>query len=283
MKKPLVGFIGQGYIGKNYADDFEERGYTVIRYARRHPHAGNKKKIAECDVVFIAVPTPTTQEGFDDRTLRDVLRLVGKGKTAVIKSTVLPGTTESVQAENPDILVFHSPEFLTEANAAEDARHPNRNIIGIPRNTNVYHKRAKEVLAVLPKAPFELVCTSREAELIKYFGNVWFYYKVVVVNLMYDLAEALGTRYAVVRSGVSADPRIGESHLEPVHQSGRGAGGHCFIKDFSVFERLYKELTGDKLGHEMLKAVEAKNLELLRKSNKDLDLLERVYGKSRRR
>ena len=283
MKKLLIGFIGQGFIGKNYADDFEERGYTVIRYAQHHPHAGNKKKIAECDIVFIAVPTPTTQEGFDDSILREVIGLLGKGKTAVIKSTILPGTTESIQAENPDIFVFHSPEFLTESSAAEDARHPNRNIVGIPKNTSVYHERAKEVLAVLSKAPFELVCTSCEAELIKYFGNVWFYHKVVVVNLMYNLAETLGTRYDVIRNGVSADPRIGESHLDPVHQSGRGAGGHCFIKDFSAFERFYKELTGDKLGHKMLKAVEAKNLELLRKSSKDLDLLERVYGKSRRR
>ncbi|MCK5027249.1 MAG: hypothetical protein KAS07_02425, partial [Candidatus Pacebacteria bacterium] len=116
MKKtkiPKIGFIGQGWIGKNYADDFKNRGYSVVRYAKEKPYDINKDKIAKCDIVFIAVPTPTTPEGFDDSTLRKVIKLVGKGKTAVIKSTVLPGTTESIQKENPNIFIFHSPEFLT--------------------------------------------------------------------------------------------------------------------------------------------------------------------------
>ena len=63
--KPLIGFIGQGFIGKNYADDFEQRNYKVVRYALEGTYAGNKDRIKECDIVFIAVPTPTTPEGFD--------------------------------------------------------------------------------------------------------------------------------------------------------------------------------------------------------------------------
>ena len=75
-----IGFIGQGWIGKNYADDFEARGYMVVRYGQEPEYAGNKEKIAECDIVFIAVPTPTTPHGFDDSILREVLVLIGKGK-----------------------------------------------------------------------------------------------------------------------------------------------------------------------------------------------------------
>ena len=58
--KEKIGFIGQGFIGKNYADDFERRGFEVIRYALEEPYRANKEKIRECDIVFIAVPTPTT-------------------------------------------------------------------------------------------------------------------------------------------------------------------------------------------------------------------------------
>ena len=99
----IIGFIGQGWIGKNYADDFEKRGYETVRYSLEKPYVDNKEKIKDCDLVFIAVPTPTTPTGFDDSILRQTVKLVGKGKIAVIKSTVLPGTTESIQRENPDI------------------------------------------------------------------------------------------------------------------------------------------------------------------------------------
>ena len=46
------------------ADDFEARGYDIVRYALEEPYKANKDKIKECQIVFIAVPTPTTEEGF---------------------------------------------------------------------------------------------------------------------------------------------------------------------------------------------------------------------------
>ena len=50
-----IGFIGQGWIGRHCADDFESRGYEVVRYALEDAYVGNKERIAECDIVFIAV------------------------------------------------------------------------------------------------------------------------------------------------------------------------------------------------------------------------------------
>ncbi len=88
--KPRIGCIGQGWIGKQYADDFEHRGFEVIRYALEEAYKDNKDKIAECDIVFIAVPTPTTTAGFDDSIVRGVLPLVGIGKIAVIKINTSP-------------------------------------------------------------------------------------------------------------------------------------------------------------------------------------------------
>ncbi|MFA6171787.1 MAG: hypothetical protein WC715_05070 [Patescibacteria group bacterium] len=298
----LIGFIGQGWIGKNYADDFEKRGFQVVRYAMEEPYVQNKEKIKDCDIVFIAVPTPTTPQGFDSSILRSVVKLAGEGKSVVIKSTLLPGTTESIQEENPGKFIFHSPEFLTESTAAYDAAHPFRNIIGSPVQNDEYTEKAKEALAVLPKAPYELVCTAKEAELIKYGGNCWFYFKVIYINLLYDLAEKLGCRWEAVRDAMAADPRIGSNHLNPIHKSGesggearpglayndvhmvpvhkagRGAGGHCFIKDFAAFREMYSKMVGDPLGMEVIKSLEEKNLDLLIKTCKDLDLVKGVYG-----
>lgn len=283
-KKPLIGFIGQGFIGKNYADDFENRGYTVVRYARGAEFTKNKAKIQACAIVFIAVPTPSTPNGFDYSIVESVLPLVGKGKSAVIKSTILPGTTETLQKRFPDLFVFHSPEFLREASAAYDAAHPDRNIIGIPKDTGTYRQKARAVLAVLPKAPYEAILPVREAELIKYAGNCLLYVKVVFGNLLYDAAQQFGGNWERIRAAVAADPRIGTSHLDPVHKSGhsekagRGAGGHCFIKDFAAFSRLYEERVGDLLGVALLAALRDKNSDLLVRSGKDIDLLEGVYG-----
>jgi UDPglucose 6-dehydrogenase len=274
-----IGFIGQGYVGKNYADNFERRGFAVVRYALEEPYCGNKEEIKKCDIVFIAVPTPTTPRGFDDSILRSVMPLVGEGKIAVIKSTVKPGSTESIQEENPNMFVLHSPEFLTEATAAYDAAHPHRNIIGMPKDTDEYRERAKQVLDVLPKAPYERVCAAREAELVKYGGNCWFYTKVIFINLLYDLAQKLECDWGVIQSSLAADPRIGETHLNPIHQGGRGAGGHCFIKDFEAFSEIYESAVKDSLGVLVLEALKNKNIELLTKSGKDLELLEEVYGK----
>lgn len=278
-----VGFIGQGWIGKHYADDFEARGYKTVRYGLESEYAGNKERIASCDIVFIAVPTPTTKDGFDDSIVAGVLPLVGAGKIAVLKSTMLPGTTEKIQKLFPYITVLTSPEFLRESNAAHDAAHPERNIIGIPDEDTVHQHAAELVLSILPQAPYNRILSARQAELVKYAGNVFLAMKVVYANMLYDLSKGMGIEYEAVREVLGADPRIGYSHLQPIDASGhtnipgRGAGGHCFIKDLEAFRELYQHDLIDPKGNMFLDALVKKNIQLLTDSGKDLDLLKGVY------
>jgi UDP-glucose 6-dehydrogenase len=313
-----IGFTGQGYIGKNYALDFERRGLNVVRYSKEEAYVGNKEKIASCDMVFIAVPTPTTQKGFDFSIVAEALKCVGNGQIAIIKSTLLPGTTEALQKKFPRIFIMHSPEFLREKTAEYDAAHPERNIIGMAKNTLEFRKKAELVISVLPKAPYLLICSAREAELIKYAGNCFLYTKVIYINLLFDLAKGLDCDWKVLAEALAHDPRIGKSHLNPIHQSGalgqesndiksgsrsksigsdgivrsagnvgsgggfgRGAGGNCFIKDFAAFAHLYSQITNDQKGKKILSALEDKNIELLMASGKDISLLEGVYGSKR--
>ncbi len=285
-KRPTIGYVGQGFIGKNYADELEARGFPVIRYSLEKQYRDAKDKIKDCDIVFIAVPTPTTLLGFSDAIVREAVSYVGDGKVAVIKSTLLPGMTSAIQKQFPKKIVMHSPEFLREATATYDAAHPDRNIIGICTDTPEVRALGQKVLSILPPAPFELVCSAVEAEFVKYAGNNWLYLKVVYVNMLYDFVQKLGGNYEAVRDAFAADPRMGRSHLDPIHQSGhggapgRGAGGHCFIKDYAAFRAMYERtFPHDTLGIEALKAMEQKNVKLLRDTGKDLDLLEGVYGK----
>lgn len=274
----MIGFIGQGWIGKHYADDFEARGLSVVRYSLEEQYIKNRAAIASCDIVFIAVPTPTTPDGFSVNAVRDVLPLVGQGKIAVIKSTLLPGTTNALQREFPNIFVLHSPEFLVEATAAYNAAHPDRNIIGIPEETELYKAKANEVFAVLPRAPYETVMRAKDAEFVKYAGNCFLFTKVLFMNLLYDLVDATGGDWQKIKDAFINDPRIGKSHTEPIHQTGRGAGGHCFIKDFEAFRQLYNDHVADETGGDVLRALAYKNIQLLAESGKDIDLLTGVYG-----
>ena len=272
-----IGFIGQGWIGSNYADDFEARGYKTVRYGLEDQYIGNKDEISKCDIVLIAVPTPTTPTGFDDSIVRDALSLIGTGKVAVVKSTIIPGTTASLQEQFPEIIVMHSPEFLREASAAYDAANPDRNIIGIPKDTANYIKAAEDVLSVLPNAPYNKIMSALEAEMVKYVGNCFLFSKVVFMNMLYDMVVSQGADWETVRIAMTKDPRIGESHTNPVHDGGRGAGGHCFIKDFEAFRDFFKSVK-DVHGDALLDAFVTYNNNMLIKSGKSIDLLASVYG-----
>jgi len=277
-QKQKIGFIGQGWIGKNYADNFESRGYQVVRYAKELEYLKNKNKIKSCDIIFIAVPTPTCQDKFDASIVEKALSVIKEGKIAVIKSTVIPGTTEKLQKKYPKKIVLHSPEFLTEADARYDANHPKRNIIGYVNEKG--RRAANKVMKTLPEAPYKSILPAKTAELIKYTGNCWFYLKVIYINLIYDLAKKMDLDYETVKDAISYDPRIGFTHLDPIHKTGRGAGGNCFIKDFAAFAQMYKKLNPkDKKGNDFLEKAQEKNIELLLQSKKDIELLKGVYGK----
>ena len=196
----------------------------------------------------------------------------------------MPGTCEKLQALYSNRFVFHSLEFLAEKTAAYDVAHPTRNIVGYPVDNEEYHKRAQQVIDVLPDAPVNIVCTSREAEFIKYGSNSFLALKVIYANVLYDLAKNAGSDWDTIKQGIGSDPRIGTSHLDVIHASwilehkGRGAGGHCFIKDFAGLVEYIQNAGTDTLWAAFLSAAQEKNIQLLRDTQKDLDLLEWVHG-----
>ena len=279
--KPLIGFVGQGYVGGNYADNFEERGYSVVRYSLEPKYIANKDRIKECDIVFVCVPTPTTPKGFDSSIVEEGISLARPGAITVTKSTLLPGTTKKVQKKFKNRIVLCSPEFLSVATAAEDAAHPFSNIIGVPSGGSEYTRAAELVMSVLPDSPFSLICDSNEAEMIKYAHNANGYFQVILSNLLYDLAKAQKCDWDVIQSAIEHDPMISNRYAKPIHQSGRGAGGLCFIKDFAALRKLYTALVPkDAEGAAVLRSLEKKNTRLLIDSKKDIEILRGVYGET---
>jgi UDPglucose 6-dehydrogenase len=274
-----IGCIGQGFVGKNTADNFEERGFEVVRYALEPEYKENSDLIADCDIVFIGVPTPSTPGGFDFSIVEDVLTLVGEGKTAVIKSTLLPGTTAKLQAKYPDKHVLFSPEFLCEKTAAYDVANPILNIVGYSESIAGQKEAAEKVMSILPESEHNFVVKIESAELFKYAHNLNGYFRVILSNLLFDVGEETGAKWEEVSKMMDSDVMMSPYYNQPVHKGGRGAGGNCFIKDMAAFRFLFESLkSGDELGIGVLKALEKKNVELLKKSGKDEELIKGVYG-----
>lgn len=277
-KKPIIGFVGQGYVGKSAADNFERRGFTVIRYALEKEYRENKDKIKEANVVFIAVPTPTTEKGHQTDIVEYAASLAQHGAIVVIKSTVLPGTTSRIQKKFPKLVLLNNPEFLSEKTAREDTDKPFANVVGMPVSDSRHKHAAALVQSIIPKAPFKLICSSEEAEIFKYAHNVNGYMQILTFNLMYDMARHFGAKWEPISKAIEADPLISNRYANPVHKSGRGAGGACFIKDFSAFAKHHHKLIGHSKATAFMRAAEEHNIALLKETNKDIELLKAVYG-----
>lgn len=276
-----IGCIGQGFVGKNTADDLEGRGYEVVRYSLEPEYEKNAQKIGECDVVFIGVPTPTTPDGFDFTIVKQVLSLVADGSIAVIKSTLLPGTTIHLQDLYPNKVILFSPEFLSEKTAAYDAANPIMNIIGIQPFYSNHRESADKVMSLLPKSDKNFIVSSQSAEILKYAHNLNGYFRIILSNLLFEVSKKTSADWNDVSKMMDSDVMMSPYYNHPVHKGGRGAGGNCFIKDMAAFRHLYEELiVDDKIGLAVLKVLEEKNIELLKKSNKNLDLVDGVYGVS---
>jgi UDPglucose 6-dehydrogenase len=197
--------------------------------------------VKNSDVSFICVPTPSKRDGGPDlRFVETASRDVGKslsGKDSyhvvVVKSTVLPGTTERVVIPNLEELsgkkagegfgVCMNPEFLREGSALEDFLKPDRIVIG------ELDSKSGDALAKLYAsfgAPV-LRTTLKVAEMIKYVSNAFLASKISFSNEIGNVCKLLGIDSYEVMMGVGMDHRISPHFL----RSGIGFGGSCFPKD----------------------------------------------------
>lgn len=220
---PKIGIAGCGMVGGALSKWFKD----AILYDPPKK-LGSEKELNEADIVFVCVPTPY-DKGFDLSFVHKAILTLAGNKIVVIKSTVIPGTTDALQEQYPQHRFLFNPEFLTESSADQDMGYPDRQFIGYtPQSYTI----AADVMRLLPQAPFERLIPAREAEMIKYFNNTWFATKVIFANQMYDLCQQMGIDYETVKLGASMDKRMtGTSHLEIFHKGSRGYGGKCLPKD----------------------------------------------------
>ena len=95
--RTVIGIMGLGVVGDAVRDLFEQQGYSLRVYDPERG-LGSQRSINEADLVFVCVHAPfRPHAGFDDSALEEAVSLLDGSKVIVIKSTVLPGTTEAYQ------------------------------------------------------------------------------------------------------------------------------------------------------------------------------------------
>ena len=283
-----LSIVGSGYVGTTIAGCFADLGHDVLNVdidedivntindgnspihepglddliAKHAGHAlratTNYDELRESEVTFLALPTPSNEDGSIDTSYIEaaaesvgvVLANKSESHLVVVKSTVIPGTTEgkiteaieskSGKVAGEDFHVAMNPEFLREGSAVMDFLEPHKIVIGTQNdqalNTlkNVYQPLQERADGTPP-----IFSTGiREAEMIKYANNAFLASKVSLINDIGNICKEFGVDAYEVAEAVGLDDRVSEKFL----RSGVGWGGSCFPKDVDAIISATKEV-----------------------------------------
>ena len=281
-----VSIFGLGYVGSVSAACFASMGHKVIgvdvsrakvemmdsgrspivearvadliaeanRACRLHATVDATQAVLDTDVSFVCVGTPSLRNGkLDLRHIEDVARQIGAAirqkkspHVFVLRSTVLPGTTETIALPilekesgkqcGRDFTVCYNPEFMREGSAVADFLQPPYTIFG---SRDASHLAAlRELYKGVPGTVYETSITV--AEMVKYFSNCYHALKVGFANEMGTLCKHLGVEADVVTKIFTSDNKL---NISPAYLSpGFAFGGSCLPKDLRAITYKAKEL-----------------------------------------
>lgn len=233
MKKTKVGVIGNGFVGEAISFAFSSISEMYVYDTNPSRTINDLESVHNCDFVFICVPTPMFKDGSQDLSYVESAFNKSKDKPLyILKSTVLPGTTEDLCNQYPSIKIIFSPEFLTERTAKLDMLTQSRIILGGDFKLT---EKAKYLFNKRFKTKNIIQTDSKTAELTKYMNNTFFATKVSIMNEFKLLCDKIGANWEDALTGFVSDGRIGDSHLNvPGHDGKLGYGGTCFPKDVNA-------------------------------------------------
>ena len=232
-----VGIVGAGFVGSAIAEAMDHGfcGLTIVDPAKGYNNT--YQDLLDCDGVFVCVPSPQSDDGTCDTSiLEDVLSNLAKINyqgVIISKCTAPPDVYEQLNDLYPNLI--HAPEFLTAANAKSD--YINGKFAMIGGRVGIYQREAERLIRIGQGLLGDNVvhCTIGEASLAKYTINCFMSTKVIFMNELYQLAQAMNLNYDNIAAMVKMDHRIGSSHLQvPGPDGSFGFGGACFPKDTSA-------------------------------------------------
>jgi UDP-N-acetyl-D-glucosamine dehydrogenase len=261
-----IGVIGQGYVGLPLALVFNEAGFQVIGFdldAKKVEslmrgesyikHIGPARvttavetgrflattdfdKLADCDAIFICVPTPLGRHREPDNsyihsTAREIAKRLRKGQLVVLESTTYPGTTDEEVQEILGKSGLQTPEdyFLAFSPEREDPGRKDFDTKSIPKVVGGVNAPSTEVAAELYGTALDRVVpvsSARVAESAKLLENIFRSINIALVNELKVILDKLGIDVWEVIEAAKTKP-FGFMPFYP----GPGLGGHCIPLD----------------------------------------------------
>jgi UDPglucose 6-dehydrogenase len=203
------------------------------------------RHIAEADIIFVSVNTPTKSFGqgagkaadlqYWEKTARQIAENSTKSKIVVEKSTLPVRTAEAMEvilnsnAKGLHFDIVSNPEFLAEGTAIQNMEEPDRVLIG-GRDTPSGQKAVQAIVDLYTNwVPRERIITTNlwSSELSKLASNAFLAQRISSINAISALCEKTGADINEVAHAIGLDNRIGPKFLK----AGIGFGGSCFRKD----------------------------------------------------
>ncbi len=221
---------------------------------RLHATSDSGSAVMNSEISFLCVGTPSLRNGKLDlghiepvcREIGEVLKKKNSFHLVVLRSTVLPGTAETIVVPalekasgkklGRDFGVCVNPEFMREGTAVADFLEPAMTVIGASDS-----KHGDALLEIYKWAPGRMFQTSfRSAEMVKYVCNAWHAVKVSFANEVGTLSKELGVDAEAIVEIFTSDTRlnISPTYLKP----GFAFGGSCLPKDVRALNYRAKEL-----------------------------------------
>jgi len=236
-----IGIVGKGFVGSavqfgfspNVGCDAEVRIYDKDPDKSTH---SLYETVNESDFIFVSVPTPANPDGSMNLSIvhsvfSDISRVNRRtDNIMLLRSTVVPGSTASIQEKFKGINIVFNPEFLTERSAKFDFINQSRIILGGKNShtlkvSKLFKQRFGETIPVI-RTNFET------AEIIKYMTNCYLATKVSFLNDMKRISDNSNVDWDMAIEGFVRDGRVGHTHLSVPGPDGKlGFGGSCFPKD----------------------------------------------------
>lgn len=283
-----ISFFGLGYVGLTTAACFASKGFKVtcfdtdqerlhlvekgrspfheprlsgllaksVRHGFLKCLSDSLEAVRDSDATFITVGTPSKPDGgIDLAQVQEASIEVGKAvheknkwHLVVVKSTVVPGTTENMvkptleghsdKTLGPGFGLCSNPEFLREGSAVRDTLNPDRLIIGEcdKKSGNALERLYRSFHGHLPP----MIRTAPvNAEIIKYANNAFLAMKISFINMIANLCQRLPRAdVQIVAQGIGLDKRVGSLFL----RAGAGWGGSCFEKDLTALDTYARSL-----------------------------------------
>jgi GDP-mannose 6-dehydrogenase len=231
----------------------EELVLSGRRGCRLHATLDGASAVLRSEVSLICVGTPNYRNGRLDlasidhvcRDIGDALRNKDEFHRIILRSTVLPGTTEtfvipaleaaSGKRAGIHFSVSYNPEFLREGTAVADFFQPPLIVFGVGDPSDL--PLLRDLYEDFPGPMFET--SLRNAEMVKYACNAFHAVKVSFANELGTLCKAFGVDTQEVTEILTSDTQL---NISPAYLSpGFAFGGSCLPKDLRALIQRAKE------------------------------------------